>query len=124
LPTARNAFLRLVVAFLLHLGVTASPAFAEEKSPANAGKSPQPNPERGRQIYMAVGCYACHGTVGQGAPGTGPKLAPGTLPFAAILATIRKPRGVMPPYTRRVLSDQSVADIHAYLDSIKPSESL
>ena len=30
---------------------------------------------------MADGCYQCHGTVGQGSRGTGPRLAPNPLPY-------------------------------------------
>jgi ubiquinol-cytochrome c reductase cytochrome c subunit len=76
--------------------------------------------ERGYETYMRVGCYQCHGTVGQG-PISGPKLAPNPLPMEAIRAYIRAPAQVMPPYVESVLSDADVADIHAYLESIPPA---
>ena len=78
------------------------------------------DPERGFETYMRVGCYQCHGTVGQG-PVSGPKLAPDPLPVEAIRAYIRAPAEVMPPYVESVLSDADVADIHAYLESIPPA---
>lgn len=78
------------------------------------------DPERGFEIYMRVGCFQCHGTVGQG-PVSGPKLAPNPLPMEAIRAYIRAPAQVMPPYVESVLSDADVADIHAYLESIPPA---
>ena len=68
---------------------------------------------------MTEGCYACHGTVGQGAS-TGPKLAPGPIPFAAVQQQVRQPRQDMPRFTPQVLSDQDLADIYAYLQSIQP----
>ena len=75
------------------------------------------DPERGFETYMRVGCFQCHGTVGQG-PVAGPKLAPDPLPMEALRAYIRAPAEVMPPYVESVLSDADVADIHAYLESI------
>ena len=76
--------------------------------------------ERGYETYMRVGCFQCHGTVGQG-PISGPRLAPDPLPMEAIRAYIRAPAQVMPPYVESVLSDADVADIHAYLESIPPA---
>ena len=87
--------------------VTASPARSADA----------PDAERGFETYMRVGCFQCHGTVGQG-PISGPKLAPDPLPMEAIRAYIRAPAQVMPPYVESVLSDGEVADIHAYLESI------
>lgn len=71
---------------------------------------------RGKQLFMQDGCYECHGDVGQG--GVGFRLAPNPLPTAVILAYIRNPSGEMPPYVSKVISDQDVADIHAYLETI------
>jgi len=76
--------------------------------------------ERGYETFMRVGCFQCHGTVGQG-PISGPRLAPNPLPMEAIRAYIRAPAQVMPPYVESVLSDADVADIHAYLESIPPA---
>jgi ubiquinol-cytochrome c reductase cytochrome c subunit len=72
----------------------------------------------GRQLFMADGCFECHGTVGQGAA-TGPRLAPDPLPADAIARYIRNPAGQMPPYSPKVLSDKDIADIRAYLASIR-----
>ena len=81
------------------------------------------DPERGFETFMRVGCFQCHGTVGQG-PVVGPKLAPDPLPLEALRAYIRAPAQVMPPYVESVLSDADVADIHAYLESIPPAPDL
>lgn len=73
--------------------------------------------ERGHELFLSVGCYQCHGTVGQGS-GAGARLAPDPLPYEAIRDYIRAPAQVMPPYEENVLSDSDVADIHAYLATV------
>ena len=103
----------LSAAFLLVLA--ASAVLAQEQAPAGSV-------ERGYQAYMKFQCYTCHGTVGQGADrGTGPKLAPNPSPYAAFALQMRSPRQDMPAYRKQFLSDQDLADIYAYLSSIKPS---
>ena len=79
-----------------------------------------PSAARGKQTYMRVGCYGCHGTQGQGS-GSGTKLAPDPLPAEAIAQFIRAQQVFMPSYSEKILSDAEVADIAAYLRSIKPS---
>jgi len=86
-------------------------------TPIASSAADAPDAERGYKTYMRIGCFQCHGTVGQG-PISGPKLAPNPLPVEAIRAYIRAPAQVMPPYVESVLSDAEVADIHAYLESI------
>jgi mono/diheme cytochrome c family protein len=66
---------------------------------------------------MSIGCYTCHGTLGQGAS-TGPRLAPDPLPYQAFSQQVRQPRQDMPRYAPQFLSDQDLADIYAYLQSI------
>ena len=78
------------------------------------------DPTKGKSLFMSVGCYACHGTVGQGATPTGPRLAPNPPPLEAFLKELRSPRNVMPPYAERLLPDAAVADIRAYLAAIRP----
>ena len=73
---------------------------------------------KGKKLFMAVGCYECHGMVGQGAAPTGPRLAPNTPPLDIFLKELRTPRNVMPPYAASLLPDDSVADIRAYLAAI------
>jgi ubiquinol-cytochrome c reductase cytochrome c subunit len=72
----------------------------------------------GRQVYMAVGCYQCHGTVGQGSVASGPRLAPEPMPLASMVQLLRQPLNQMPAYSDKTLSDRDIADIHAYLASI------
>ena len=76
--------------------------------------------ENGRKLYFSVGCYACHGGVGQGSISTGPRLAPTPAALPDFLAALRTPRNIMPPYAAKVLPDEAVADIRAFLDSLPP----
>ncbi len=91
--------------------------------------TPPGNAQRGKRLYLAVGCYECHGTTGTGAI-TGPKIAPNPVPFPAFIYQLRHPLGSppygnikMPAYGDTVLSDAQAADIYAYLASIGPSPS-
>ena len=78
--------------------------------------------EKGKAAFVKYGCWQCHGFVGQGGP-AGPKLAPNPLPLEALSAFVRHSNGPMPPYMEAVLSNQELADIHAYLQSIpKPRD--
>jgi len=73
--------------------------------------------DQGKSVFLKSGCGECHGFEGQGAPSSGPRIAPDPLPLAAFKLYVRSPRNYMPPYTSKVLSDEALADIHAYLTS-------
>ena len=73
--------------------------------------------EKGKTGYVKHGCWQCHGFVGQGAV-TGPKLAPNPIPPEAFSAFVRFSAGGMPPYQKAILSDEDLADIHAYLQAV------
>src|SRR5206468_4036759 len=66
--------------------------------------------ERGKQVYLKYGCYQCHGRQGQGSS-AGARLAPAPMPLTAFARYVRQPRGEMPPYTAKVVTDQELADI-------------
>ena len=87
---------------------------AQDQTPAGSA-------ERGYKAYLKYQCYTCHGTVGQGGDrGAGPKLAPNPFPWAGFEFQTRTPRQDMPAYRKPHLSDQELADIYAYVRSIKP----
>jgi mono/diheme cytochrome c family protein len=74
----------------------------------------------GKRLFMRNGCYQCHGTVGQGGM-AGPRLAQTKLTSAAFTASVRNPRpSNMPPYRSKVMTDQELADVYAYLQSVPP----
>jgi ubiquinol-cytochrome c reductase cytochrome c subunit len=89
-------------------------AAAQESKPADA---PAGNAENGKRLFLKDGCYQCHGREGQGSNMSGPRIAPNPVPLEVILSYVRKPTGEMPPYTAKVISDQELADIYAYLQS-------
>src|SRR5262244_1906402 len=92
-----------------------SPVFAQDNPPAGSA-------ERGYQAYMKYQCYTCHGTVGQGADrGTGPRLAPKPISYSTYVTQLRTPRQDMPAYRKAFVTDEELADMYAYLVSIKPS---
>ena len=85
--------------------------------------APQGSAENGKKLYDVVGCYQCHNRSAQGAGATGPKLAPGPLPWQAFVQQVRHPRYELPPYEAAIVSDQQLADIYAYLQTIpKPPD--
>ena len=85
--------------------------------PSKPSQAPAGNAENGKGIYTKYGCYECHGREGQGGSLTGPRLGPATPPFEVFSRYVRKPTGEMPPYTAKVVSDQELADIYAFLQS-------
>jgi ubiquinol-cytochrome c reductase cytochrome c subunit len=85
---------------------------------AAAQNAPRGNAENGKRLFETKACFACHGYVGQGSR-EGPRVAP-PMPFPAFLAQMREPRGIMPPYTETILSEQETADIVAYLAALPP----
>lgn len=80
------------------------------------------NAQNGNRIYTADGCYECHGRVGQGSIQTAaPRIGPPALTIDAFARYIHAPTGNMPPYTGKVVSDQDIADIYAFLKSLPPA---
>src|SRR5580704_3142821 len=75
------------------------------------------NAENGKRVFVRDGCYECHGYAGQGTI-AGARLAPPVLNAQGMIRYIRKPAGAMPAFTDKVLSDQEVNDIYAYLKTI------
>ena len=93
---------------------------------ASAQDAGRGDPVKGKAAYLKARCDACHGTMGQGAPG--PRLAPKPIAAAAFTSFVRKgklanPRANrywsgMPPYSSKFISDAELADIYAYMAGI------
>jgi ubiquinol-cytochrome c reductase cytochrome c subunit len=84
---------------------------------AGIAAAQSPSVDNGRKVYVNVGCWSCHGYLGQGAV-TGPKLAPDPMPKETFAAFLRSSNRLMPPYPEEVLSDSDVEDMYAYLASL------
>jgi mono/diheme cytochrome c family protein len=78
--------------------------------------APAGNAQNGKKLFESDGCYQCHGLAAQG--GVGPKLGPRPLSWAAFSRYVRQPTDQMPPYTAKVVSDQELADVYAFLQAI------
>lgn len=81
------------------------------------GLLPAQDAANGKKIFLRDGCYECHGYAGQGTV-QGARLAPPVLNADGMIRYVRKPAGSMPAFTDKVLSDQEVKDIYAYLKSL------
>lgn len=99
----------------------ASAPFAGQSTQNPAPKPTEAKPPAGRvdsgaALYKKVGCYQCHANEGQGGL-AGPRIGPNPVPYARFVQYARNPTGDMPPYTAKVLSNQDLADIYAFLEA-------
>jgi len=89
------------------------------QQPTSARK---PSAAHGREVFLKLGCFACHGTVGQG--GAGAVLAPNTIPLAAFQTWVRNGTpgwsvtSGMPAWSPRILPDDDLADVREYLATL------
>lgn len=74
----------------------------------------------GQRIYLADGCFECHGRAGQGGAflGPAPALARVEMPQESFVAFLRDAPNDMPTYAANVLSDKEATDIYAFLQSL------
>jgi mono/diheme cytochrome c family protein len=83
-------------------------------------QAPAGDAARGKAAYMKNMCYTCHGTAGQGGDrGSGPRIIHDVWPWEAFAQQTRRPRESMPRYPVEHLSDAELADIYAYVASMK-----
>jgi mono/diheme cytochrome c family protein len=73
--------------------------------------------EKGKVAFLKNGCWQCHGESGQGGV-TGFKLAPDPIPFETLQTFVRTTNRNMPAYREEILSNDDLADIYAFLQSI------
>ena len=108
----------LIIAAAVVLLVVCMPVGAQTAAKSTPPESASGNVEKGKQLYTSSGCYECHGRVGQGSRFSGPRLGPPPISLGGFTDYIRQPKGQMPPYTTKVLSDAELADMYAFLKSI------
>jgi mono/diheme cytochrome c family protein len=111
---------RMLVAVLACCASIAPAVTDDSAQPAEALESStvEGDPVVGKVTYLRVGCWTCHGYAAQGGLGTGPPLAPGKpYTFEMFANFLRAPYNLMPPYTAKVLSDDEVRDILAFVKS-------
>ena len=85
-----------------------------------AEDTPTGDPVNGKRLYLADGCFECHGRAGQGGNFNyaTPALAQIALPVDSFVAFLREAPNDMPSFSSTVLSDRDAADIHAFLQSL------
>jgi mono/diheme cytochrome c family protein len=81
---------------------------------AQSDKTETVDGSSGRELYLSVGCYQCHGRAGQGGL-AGPPLASSMLPYTAFAEVTRNPRWNMPPYSQKSLPDEELQKIYEYV---------
>jgi mono/diheme cytochrome c family protein len=77
----------------------------------------------GKILFTKIGCYQCHGYAGQGGT-AGARIVPTPLKAQDLIRYVRRPPGEMPAYTDRVVSDQELRDIYAYMKSLPPPKTV
>ena len=84
------------------------------------------NAQKGKTVFESLGCNKCHGSEGEGVAGTGqsggvPRIASTSLALPAFIQLVRKPKNVMPPFGTDKASDSELADVYAFLQTLKPA---
>ena len=82
-----------------------------------AAQTAEGKAENGKRLFMKQNCYYCHGTTGQGGR-DGARIGQTALNLQGLMRYVRKPTGGMPAFTEKILSDQELTDIYAYLKSV------
>jgi len=103
------------IVLLFSLFLMAFPAIGAAQTPASG------NADNGKRLFLKQNCYYCHGTAGQGSR-DGARVAQTALNLQGLMRYVRKPLGAMPAYTDKILSDQELTDIYAYLKSLPPAK--
>jgi len=112
---------------LIELGTAVALAVILASPHTRAQDASAGDPANGKRLYLADGCFMCHGRAGQGGAFNypAPSLAQIELPVESFQAFLREPPNDMPAYSTAVLSDKEAADILAFLQSLpgrKPVE--
>ena len=111
--------MRAALCFLMLVAVAAV-APNGSSGPRAQDQAPHGDAGNGKRLYLADGCFECHGRVGQGGAflGPAPMLARTQLPYEAFAQQVREPSNNMPAYVEDVLPDHDLADIYAYVQSL------
>lgn len=98
---ARRLFLGAAAASAI-AGACVAPAWADDAA------------QQGNQVFMASGCFACHGQMGNG--GSGPRFREDSFLGLTdyVVAQILIGRGIMPAFANR-LNDDQIAAVASYI---------
>jgi mono/diheme cytochrome c family protein len=110
-PTILKVFL---IAVLAGASIFASSRTAKAR--------PTGDSQNGKKVYDKLGCFRCHGNAGEGMSQTGkesapPKIASTHLSLQDFVRSIRAPKGQMPPFGPKQVTDAELSDVYAFLQS-------
>jgi mono/diheme cytochrome c family protein len=80
--------------------------------------------QNGKMVFEKLGCSRCHGSAGEGMSQSGngpPKIAATHLSLREFVGSVRDPKGQMPPFSEKQVSDVELSDVYTFLQSI-PSQ--
>jgi len=102
------------------IGLLAAAFVVGSFATVQAQDAPPGDAANGKRVYLADGCFTCHGRAGQGGAYNGPApiLAKTAMPFEGFKMQVRNPSNDMPAYSEAVMSDQQIADIYAFVQSL------
>jgi mono/diheme cytochrome c family protein len=80
-----------------------------------AGELKAQDVENGKRLFLRNGCWECHNYNGSGGR-QGVRLAQIKLTAQGFVNYVRKPRQ-MTPYSPKIMSDQELLDVYAYIKS-------
>src|SRR5580700_2199447 len=80
-------------------------------------QTPAGDAANGKKLFLRDGCYECHGYGGQGGA-AGARIAAIGLNAQGLIRYVRAPGGQMPVYTDKVITDQELTDVWAFLQSM------
>jgi len=99
--------------YIVYAAVVAGIAFGQAKELTG-------DAEKGKAIFVKNGCYQCHGYLGQGTI-AGARLMQPRLSQSGFIAFVRNPPpSSMPQFRAKIMSDQELADVYAYIKSVPP----
>ena len=116
----RRVVFGIMAGAVVLMAVSASHAQDQRSQPGAAPllNLPAGDAQRGSALYLATGCWQCHGYTG--ATGTGAPLVISGLTADGFVNYIRNPRTrAMPLYTAKVVPNAAAADLYAYIKTFK-----
>jgi mono/diheme cytochrome c family protein len=86
---------------------------------------PPADPQNGKAVFEKLACFRCHGSAGEGMsqPSSAgkdsgpPKIASTHLSLQDFVHAVREPKGQMPPFGPKQVSDAELADVYAFLQA-------
>lgn len=121
MKTKTTTLVALLLVFPLQPHAGPSQSAAPPQANASSQRSAtRPDARAGKVFWeqSTTFCPVCHGDRGQG--GYGPDLAGRRLSVQQFRRQVRQSWGVMPRWTADQISDRTLADVHAYLTSLRP----